>query len=116
MKLIASILTLYFGLLMMQPFYHMSVVKASMAKTCGTDMCCEKKVHHIPSKPCNNTSACNTGFCNPFVPCGISVVSRVIQFKFGNPMLELSRIKRPAVNDHITSNYLSDCWRPPKLS
>ncbi|MDO3624570.1 hypothetical protein [Mucilaginibacter sp. BT774] len=116
MKLIASILTLYFGLLMMQPFYHMSVVKANPAKAGGTGMCCKKMERHIPVRPCNNTSACNTDFCNPFVPCGISVATRVIQFKFSNPALELSVSKKPAVNDHITSNYLSDCWRPPRLS
>ena len=78
-------------------------------------MCCKKAAHKTPAKPCSG-AACNTDFCNPFVPCGISITSRAIQFKFGNPMLELSIIKKPAINDHIISNYLSNCWRPPRLS
>ncbi|HTK20209.1 MAG TPA: hypothetical protein VL442_11865 [Mucilaginibacter sp.] len=116
MKLIATILICYFSLLIMQPVYHINMAMAKPEKACGTDMCCKKKAHHVPSKPCNSASACNTDFCNPFVPCGISIANRFIRFEFGNPILELSKIKKPAINDHITSNYLSDCWRPPRLS
>jgi hypothetical protein len=112
MKFIATILICYFSVLIAQPLYHMGMAKAGK---CGEDMCCKKISHQKPAKPCGG-SACNTDLCNPFVPCGISTASRFIQFKFGNPIVELSVIKKPAVNDHITSNYLSDCWRPPRLS
>ena len=114
MKAIATILICYFSVLIVQPLYHIDMAKAKSGK-CGTEMCCKKIAHKTHSKPCGSTS-CNTDFCNPFVPCGISTASRVVQFKFGNPAFELSAIKKPAVNDHIISNYLSDCWRPPRLS
>ncbi|MBV8388451.1 MAG: hypothetical protein JO080_01490 [Mucilaginibacter sp.] len=112
MKLIASILVLYFGLLIIQPLYGMDMAKSGK---CAAGMCCKEKAHHNSSKPCGSTS-CNSDFCNPFVPCGISVVSRFVQFKFNNPLVELTRIEKPSINDHIVSNYLSDCWRPPRLS
>jgi hypothetical protein len=113
MKFIATILICYFCVLIVQPLYHMGGATAKSSK-CGTEMCCKKMAHKTPVKPCGSAS-CNTDFCNPFVPCGISIASRVVEFKFGNPIFELSSIKKPAVNDHIISNYLSDCWRPPRL-
>jgi hypothetical protein len=115
MKIIASILILYFGLLMMQPFYNMDIVMAKPAKACSGDMCCKKKDQHKKTIPCNNASTCNRDFCNPFVPCGISIVYRTQQPDFVNPVLELSKKKKPTINEHITSDYLADCWRPPKL-
>ncbi len=112
MKVIASILVLYFGLLIVQPFTNM----CASAKACSTDKCCKSQSHHKKAA-CDTQANCNTDFCNPFVPCGVSVASRSVQFEFGKPViLELSLIKKLAVNDHITSNYLSDCWRPPCLS
>ena len=114
MKFIAAILICYFSVLIVQPLYHMGSAVGKSAK-CGTEICCKKMAHKTPAKPCNSAS-CNTDFCNPFVPCGISTVSRTLQYKFGNSILELSTIKKPAANDHIISNYSSDCWRPPRLS
>ncbi|HTD41020.1 MAG TPA: hypothetical protein VK671_10400 [Mucilaginibacter sp.] len=116
MKIIASILIMYFGLLIMQPFAHMEAFGAKPAKACNGDKCCKEQGNHKKAIPCNDASACNTDFCNPFVPCGISIAQRTIQIKFENPVLELPKIKKPAANDDIISNYLSDCWRPPKLS
>ncbi|HEY9000310.1 MAG TPA: hypothetical protein VIM89_03075 [Mucilaginibacter sp.] len=112
MKVIATILICYFSVLIIQPLYHMSRTKAGK---CGAEMCCKKMTHQTSSRPCGSAT-CNTDFCNPFVPCGISVASRAIEFEFGNQALELSVIKKPAVNEPIFSNYLSDCWRPPRLS
>jgi len=114
MKIVASILILYFGLLMMQPFANMDMVTAKPAKSCGADKCCKEK-NQPKKKPCTNQANCNTDFCNPFVPCGFSIAYRTMQVKFENPVLELSKIMKPAVNDDIISNYLSDCWRPPEL-
>ena len=116
MKIVASILVLYFGLLMMQPFTHMEAFGAKPATACSGDKCCKEKNQHKKPAPCRDASTCNTDFCNPFVPCGISIAQRAIQVKFENPVLELSKIMKPVVNDDIISNYLSDCWRPPKLS
>lgn len=114
MKIVASILVLYFGLLMMQPFANMSMVTAGPAKACLADKCCKEQ--NQPKKtPCTNQANCNADFCNPFVPCGISIAYRTMQVKFENPVLELSKIMKPAVNEDIISNYLSDCWRPPEL-
>jgi hypothetical protein len=112
MKFIATILICYFCVLIVQPLYHMNMTKAGK---CGEEMCCKKAAHKAPAKPCGSAT-CNTDFCNPFVPCGISLTSRILQFEFGKPILELSVIKKPAINDHIISDYLSDCWRPPRLS
>ncbi|HTK21651.1 MAG TPA: hypothetical protein VL442_19175 [Mucilaginibacter sp.] len=114
MKFIVTILIGYFCVLIAQPLYRMDMAKGKPGK-CGVDMCCKKAIHQTPTKPCGG-GACNTDLCNPFVPCSISTASRVIHFKFGNPIFELSLSKKPAVNDHIISNYLSDCWRPPRLS
>ncbi|MGZ3765705.1 MAG: hypothetical protein ACXVA2_13640, partial [Mucilaginibacter sp.] len=58
---------------------------------------------------------CNTDFCNPFVPCGISIIHRTVQPTFANPVFDLSKNKKPAINENITSAYLADCWRPPEL-
>jgi hypothetical protein len=113
-KLIAAILICYFCVLIVQPLYHMNMTVTKAGK-CGADMCCKKMAHQTPAKPCGG-AACNNDLCNPFVPCGISTASRVIQFMFANPVLELSAIKKPAVNDHIISNYFSGYWRPPRLS
>jgi hypothetical protein len=115
MKIIASILILYFGLLMMQPFYHMDIVMAKPAKACGGDMCCKKKDQHKGTNSCKDASACNRDFCNPFVPCGISIVHRTQQPDFVNPVLGLSKKKKPTINEPIISDYLADCWHPPEL-
>jgi hypothetical protein len=115
MKIIASILILYFGLLMMQPFYNIDVVMAKPIKTCTGGMCSKMKSQHNQKSPCSNSTTCNTDFCNPFVPCGISIAYRSLQIHFVNPVLELSKNKKPTINDDITSDYLADCWRPPEL-
>jgi hypothetical protein len=101
-------------MLIVQPLYHTGNMVAESDK-CSADMCCKKNTHQTPAKPCSG-AACNTDLCNPFVPCGISIASRAINFEFDNPILELSSNQTPAVNDHIISSYLSDCWRPPRLS
>ena len=114
MKFIATILIGYFCMLIVQPLYHMGRALEKPSK-CATEMCCKKMAHKTPVEACGSAS-CNADFCNPFVPCGVSTPSRVVQFKFGNPMFELFSMKQLAANDHIASNYLSDCWRPPRLS
>jgi hypothetical protein len=115
MKLAASILVLYFGLLMVQPFYGMDTVSAKPAKSCGTKKCCKSKANKKQTIPCNNATDCNMDFCNPFVPCGINIAPPVGLMKFENHMVELSGDKKPTINEDITSDYLADCWRPPKL-
>lgn len=115
MKIIASLLVLYFGLLMMQPFMQLEAFSERLGKVCGNDKCCKSKSQHKTSAPCKDASTCNTDFCNPFVPCGISIAERAKQVEFKSPVLELSAMIRPASNDDIFSNYLSDCWRPPEL-
>jgi hypothetical protein len=113
-KFITTILICYFCVLIAQPLYRMDMSTGKPGK-CGLDMCCKKATHQTPTKPCGG-GECNTDLCNPFVPCGISIASQTLHFKFGNPTSELSANKKPAVNDHIISNYLSDCWRPPRLA
>jgi len=115
MKIIASILIMYFGFLMVQPFADMCAVKVKPAKVCHAGMCSEKN-HQKGTNPCSSPSNCNADFCNPFVPCGFSIISRTAQINFANPVFDLSKNKKPATNDNITSSYLSDCWRPPELS
>jgi hypothetical protein len=114
-KTIASILILYFGLLMLQPFYNIDVVMAKPIKTCAGMMCSKMKSQHNQKSPCSNAATCNTDFCNPFVPCGISIAYKALHINFVNPVLELSKNQKPTINDDITSNYLADCWRPPEL-
>jgi hypothetical protein len=116
MKIMASILIVYFGFLMVQPFADMCAVKVKPAKTCHAGMCDQKKNHQHGANPCSSPSNCNADFCNPFVPCGFSIISRTAQPNFTNPVRDLSKNIKPAANEDITSNYLSDCWRPPELS
>ncbi|MBS1500991.1 MAG: hypothetical protein JST32_02935 [Bacteroidetes bacterium] len=116
MKVIASILLFYFGALMAQPFANMGMVVKSKPSGCHPGMCCKEKQQHKGEKPAREqSSACNRDFCNPFVPCGTSIVYRIQLHSFASPALEVSKNQKPAMNDHITSDYLSDCWRPPEL-
>ena len=114
MKLIATILILYFGLLMLQPFYNIDVTMAKPIKTCTDGMCSKMKSQHNHKLPCSNSATCNTDFCNPFVPCGISIAYRTLHINFVNPVVELSKNLKPTINDDISSDYLADCWRPPE--
>lgn len=109
----ASILVMYFSLLMLQPFAHMDRVGAKPAPTCAADKCCKNEQQH--KAPAKHKANCNADFCNPFVPCGISMVYRVQDPVFVNPEFVLSGIKKPTIKQDILSNYLSDCWRPPEL-
>jgi len=107
---------MYFGLLMVQPFANMDSIVTKPAKACDKDMCCKKSPSHQKgTTPCKNSSNCNTDFCNPFVPCGISIVQRTIRPNFSNPVLDLLTKQKPALKENITSAYLADCWRPPEL-
>ena len=115
MKVVASILLMYFGLLMMQPFYNMDKSMTKPTKNCVTGTCYKQMSHHKKSLPCNDPSACNKDFCNPFVPCETSIVYRILPVNFVSPVLELSNNKKPAINEDIISDYLADCWRPPQL-
>lgn len=115
MKIMASILVIYVGLLMLQPFTGMCGAK-KITKACTADMCCKEKSHNKGTTPCSSPSSCNVDLCNPFIPCGVSIIHREAKLSFANPVLDLLQNKKPTTNEDITSDYLSDCWRPPKLS
>jgi hypothetical protein len=106
---------LYFGLLMMQPFSNMDMVMAKPVPHCDSKMCGNRS--HLPQKTnsCNNMAGCNSAMCNPFVPCGISIAQHMVLLNFSNPVFELSKKKKPTINEDIKSDYLADCWHPPKL-
>ena len=72
MKIVASILVLYFGLLMMQPFANMEHGD-STCQSCLADKCCKERSQPKKTAPVPTRLTCNTDFCNPFVPCGISI-------------------------------------------
>ncbi|MBS1524821.1 MAG: hypothetical protein JST19_04170 [Bacteroidetes bacterium] len=116
MRLIASILIMYFGALMAQPFVNMGFTVETQSDSCHAGMCCKEKRQHNAQKPAREQSdTCNRDFCNPFVPCGVSLICRVPAHSFTNLAFEVPKQLKPAINDHITSSYLSDCWRPPEL-
>jgi hypothetical protein len=115
MRLIATLLIMYFGLLMMQPFARMAST-AKPGKGCDKVMCCHKSHTNTGQRPVRYPSTCNTDFCNPFVPCGISIVHRIQLPNFANPAIDLFKDKKPTIKEDITSDYLADCWRPPELS
>lgn len=113
MKVIATILMMYFGLLMVQPFLNTALSINNKPNSCHPqEMCCKEKMKHQCHEEQNTT--CNRDFCNPFVPCGISVIYRAPLVSFSNPVTETSKKLKPAINEDIISNYLSDCWRPPE--
>ncbi|HTD99185.1 MAG TPA: hypothetical protein VK668_07840 [Mucilaginibacter sp.] len=115
MKITASILVMYFGLLMMQPFANMDMIGAKPAKACASNKCCENEKQHKGQSPVKHQGTCNADFCNPFVPCGLSIVYGAQKSVFVNPEFALSLIKKPTIKEDIISDYLSDCWRPPEL-
>jgi hypothetical protein len=116
MKIIASILMVYFGLLMLQPFVNMGLNIKNKPGSCHpSEMCCKKMAKQQGKSPAKQQSnTCNRDLCNPFVPCGISIAYRTPLHNFVNPVFEINQQLKPAINDHITSNYLADCWRPPE--
>ncbi|MBS1531555.1 MAG: hypothetical protein JSU01_14700 [Bacteroidetes bacterium] len=116
MKIVAHILVFYFGVLMVQPFVNMRLNLSNKPNSCHPqEMCCKEKMKHQGQKQQNSTT-CNRDFCNPFVPCGVSLVYNLPVHRFENKAIESAQKLIPAVNDSIVSDYLSDCWHPPKLS
>ncbi|HTI58523.1 hypothetical protein [Mucilaginibacter sp.] len=117
MKIAASILIMYFGLLMGQPFVNMGLKVTNKPGNCrSNDMCCKEKARHQDEAPGkDHNGGCNRDFCNPFVPCGTSMPATKPVHSFKDVIRELTVNLTPATNDDIVSNYLSDCWRPPKL-
>ncbi|HVV54307.1 MAG TPA: hypothetical protein VHC47_03220 [Mucilaginibacter sp.] len=117
MKLVASILVLYFGMLMVQPFAHMgSSAQSKPGKCHARGMCCRERAKHQGKAPApSQNTACNRDFCNPFVPCGVSLAYRIPLPNLSSPVYVLSKKLKPATDENIISNYLSDCWRPPEL-
>ncbi|HJP62852.1 MAG TPA: hypothetical protein VJ844_05390 [Mucilaginibacter sp.] len=116
MKITASILMMYFGLLMGQPFVNMGLKVKNKANNCHpNEMCCKEKAKQDGQAPGKTHSGnCNRDFCNPFVPCGTSIPPAKPVHTFRDVIFELNTSLRPATNDHIISNYLPDCWRPPE--
>ena len=113
MKIITSILCMYFGLLMAQPFVNMELGVPNKPNSCHPGKCCKEMEHKGSGKQQSNT--CNRDFCNPFVPCGISIVYRLPVHDFADRIIDAPKKLKPATNENIISNYLSDCWHPPKL-
>ncbi|MGZ3821882.1 MAG: hypothetical protein ACXVB6_14910 [Mucilaginibacter sp.] len=116
MKVTATILMMYFGLLMAQPFLNTALSINNKPNSCHShEMCCNEKAQHKGEQPVGEKgTTCNRDFCNPFVPCGISLVYRAPLLIFSNTVIETSKKLKPAINEDIISNYLSDCWRPPE--
>src|SRR6185312_16148539 len=105
----------YFSMLMAQPFVNMGIGVKNKPNSCHpAEMCCKEMMKHKGNPSSNQANTCNRDFCNPFVPCGISIAYKVPSPKFENQVLEIAKNLKPASNDNIISNYHSDCWRPPK--
>jgi len=113
MKILTSILCMYFGLLMAQPFVNMELGVPNKPNSCHPGKCCKEMEHKGADKQQSNS--CNRDFCNPFVPCGTSIVYVIPSHNFMNQVREVPEKLKPATNENIISNYLSDCWRPPEL-
>ena len=113
MKILTSILCMYFGLLMAQPFVNMELGVPNKPNSCHPGKCCKDMEHKGGDKQQSNT--CNRDFCNPFVPCGTSLVYAIPAHNFASPVYDAPEDLKPATDENIISNYLSDCWRPPEL-
>ncbi|HWD89806.1 MAG TPA: hypothetical protein VG367_16860 [Mucilaginibacter sp.] len=114
MKIVAFILIFYFCALIAQPFINIGLGLGNSPNTCHPqEMCCKEKIKHQGQKEQNTT--CNRDFCNPFVPCGTSIVYRMPLPDMTSPVKDVPVQLKPATNENIISNYLSDCWRPPEL-
>jgi hypothetical protein len=114
MKILTSILCMYFGLLMAQPFVNMELGLPNKPNSCHPGKCC-KEMEHKGSSDKQQSNTCNRDFCNPFVPCGTSLVYVVPSHNFASPVQVVPEKLKPVINENIISNYLSDCWRPPEL-
>ncbi|MFI5161306.1 MAG: hypothetical protein ACHQHN_08510 [Sphingobacteriales bacterium] len=115
MKLVASILCMYFSLLIAQPFVNMGLNIPNKPDSCHPGMCCKEMQQKNKTPVKQQSSTCNRDFCNPFVPCGTSVAQRVVIHSFTDVALDAPKKLKPAINEDIISNYLPDCWRPPEL-
>jgi hypothetical protein len=64
-KIIASILMMYFCLLMVQPFVNMGLGIKNKADSCHPGMCCKEMAKHQGEKPAREQgTTCNRDFCN----------------------------------------------------
>jgi hypothetical protein len=106
---------MYFGLLIAQPFVNMGLNIPNKPNSCHPGMCCKEMQQKSNSPVKQQSSTCNRDFCNPFVPCGISIVYRLPAHNFTNCVIDAPRNLKPATDENIISNYLPDCWRPPEL-
>jgi len=106
---------MYFGLLMAQPFVNMGLNIPNKPNSCHPGMCCKEMTQKTNSPVKQQSSNCNRDFCNPFVPCGTSIPGSAPVHSFKEVVRELMTNTKPATNENIISNYLSDCWRPPEL-
>jgi hypothetical protein len=117
MKIVTSILLMYLGVLMAQPFANMELSPPNKVDNCHPGKCCKEARQQQSEAPVKNQrNSCNRDFCNPFVPCGTSIACCIPLHYFVNQVSELSKQLKPVINENITSSYLSDCWRPPELS
>jgi hypothetical protein len=117
MKFAASILLIYFSALMAQPYVNIWSGLRNKPNTCHpAPTCCKEMAKHKGNPASNQANTCNRDFCNPFLPCGVSIAYRTSVLRFENKAFEVAKNLKPAINDAIISDYFSDCWRPPELA
>jgi len=118
MKFIASILILYFSVLIAMPVGNMGPMVNSKTDNnhTGSMHCKGMATQHSKAPVKQNAGTCGSDLCNPFIPCGLSMAYNLPIQHFENRVLELTKDLQPAINDVVVSDYLSDCWHPPQLS
>ncbi len=112
MRFIAFILIAYISLLTVSPMVceTYTIVKQ-------TDLCCNSdNVEQCSKNKSDNKQSGSNTTCTPC--CSIqNCHCNFVEVPYFNFLVQVSTIskKTPTKNDKVLSNYLSDCWHPPKV-
>ena len=127
MKAVAFILTLIWGLLMIEPaFANFRPANSSCSKNKPTQLPCDKN-KPAPSScsgsKCNKNKSnqqeekndCESNRCNPLMACPTGNFYLFGHSFFSISALMISKQKNILVNDNRVVKQLTECWHPPEI-
>lgn len=110
MRFIAVILIAYVLLLTVSPAVCKTYTALKQVNLCGSSNDKQSTKEQSGNKQSNNNTSCTD--CCSIQNCHCNFVD-VPQFNFLAQTSVISK-KTSIKNDKVLSNYLSDCWHPPK--
>jgi len=109
MKSAASILTLVFMLLFIQPLFAHSGEPVKPVSCCTKGKCNKDKDQAPAGKPCDGNG------CSPFMPCASGNLFTLENFIIGKLIPATKKATVAPVNDNRLLYGLSESWHPPEL-